>query len=741
MQGSSGLRLRDSIDVTLGGGQVLRKLSELTPSERSLLDVLPDAIVFVDETGVIREVNQGFLTMSGYFFEEILGQPVEVLVPSRHRERHVGDRRGFLLHPTSRPMAISRDLELLCKDGHEVAVDISLSPLNVRGEVWTVAVVRDNSFKRAAENARIEAERHALAVQTAAAQALEASEQRFRLAFEDNMAPMVFSDLNDLAIDANDAFCQMVGFTKDELLGHNSQQFTLPGDVGITETTHLRLTSGEVDQVRYIKRYLRRDGRVIVAEVSRSAARDPSGKILYFVSSERDITEQQELTDQLSHQALHDSLTGLANRALFEDRLSQAHARIGRHGGFGAVMLLDLDDFKGVNDTYGHLFGDQLLKEVARRLESVTRSSDTLCRLGGDEFLYLAEGLTSMSEADEVANRLLRAISEPFQFHGLTLDQHASIGVVVCDGQGSSEIQCIQDADVALYEAKSLRRGHYVTFTPSMHQMAVNNFSLAQALRQAFNAGHLSMHYQPIFDLVSNEITGFEALMRWHDPERGWIPPDAFIPLAERSGLILELGSFAMREALTTAKSWDRPGNESAGPYVTVNLSANQFHDPGLLSMVETALSDSGLAPGRLIIEITESVALLNASETMNTMSQLRNSGVGVAMDDFGTGYSSLSYIALLNPSIIKIDQSFVSPAQESDQNNTLLEAIVALGLKLNKIVLAEGIETKEQLGRLRLLGCHLGQGFFFSPAVPASEATTLLNKTNGSWTKEDWHG
>jgi diguanylate cyclase (GGDEF)-like protein/PAS domain S-box-containing protein len=699
--------------------------------------VLPDCLVFVDDAGMIRDVNAAFKTLSGYFFDEIVGQPIERLVPTKSRRRHFGKRNSYIRNPTSRTLAVWRDLNLLTRDGREVPVDISLSPFEIDGRVWTVAAVRDNSDKKALDEARLEADRRATEIEAAALEALSTSEQRFRLAFEDNMAPMVFSDMNDLAIDVNDAFCQMVGFTREELLGKDSKQFTFPEDEGITEATHSRLVSGVVDQMRYTKRYLRKDGRVIVAEVSRSAARDASGNALYFVSSERDITEQNELTDQLTHQALHDSLTGLANRALFEDRLTQAYARVRRHGGSCAVLLLDLDDFKGVNDAYGHLVGDQLLVGIARRLELVTRSSDTLCRLGGDEFLYLAEGLTSAAEASEVAERLLVVLTEPFEFNGLTLVQHASVGVVVCDGTNSDAHQYIQEADIALYEAKRLTKGQYAVFASSMRQTAVNRFSMAQELRQALKAGHLSMHYQPIIDLVSTEIIGFEALMRWNHPEQGWIPPNVFIPLAEESELILELGSFAMHEALAAASSWARPENRDDDLFVTVNLSAHQFHSPGLIAMTESALSESGLSPQRLVIEITESVALLNAAETTETMSHLRSLGIGVALDDFGTGYSSLSYLAQLQPRIIKVDRSFVSPAGASDDHDTLLEAIVSLGLKLNTLMLAEGIETKEQLERLRRLGCQFGQGFLFSRAVPLDEVRTMLTQTTGSWGAE----
>jgi diguanylate cyclase (GGDEF)-like protein/PAS domain S-box-containing protein len=556
------------------------------------------------------------------------------------------------------------------------------------------------------------------------------AEERFRLAFEHNMAPMLFSDLSDQVIAVNDSFCRMVGFSRDELMGHDSKQFTYPEDVGITEETLVRLSSEQIDQVRYVKRYLRKDGRIIVSEVSRSPARDASGKILYFVSSERDITEERALAEQLSHQALHDSLTGLANRALFEDRLTQAHARIARQGGFGAVLLLDLDDFKGVNDAHGHLVGDQLLTGLARRFEFVTRSTDTLSRFGGDEFLYLAEGLDSPEEAEDVAARLIDVLAEPFSIHGLNLEQHASIGIVVFDGTTEDSSELIQRADVALYEAKRQNRGRYSLFTPSMHQQAVSHFELVQELRRALQTGELSMHFQPIVKLDSAAVVGFEALMRWQHPERGWVPPNSFIPLAEQSDLILELGHFALTQSIQAASAWQ--ATEKTGgvlPYVTVNLSAHQFHDPALLGMIEGALATTGLAPERLIIEITESAMLVNVAETMSVMERIGALGIGFALDDFGTGYSSLSYLALLHPTIIKIDQSFVSPPKESPRNDTLLEAIVSLGHKLGMTMLAEGIETKPQLDRLHNLGCEFGQGFFWSPAVANDKVETMLKR------------
>jgi len=326
-------------------------------------------------------------------------------------------------------------------------------------------VINPYRIWRAVETAPTEAE-------AAVVEAPVIGEERFRLAFEQAMAGTVLVGLDRKVLEANDAFCQMLGRNRDEVVGKCSDVFTHLEDRDISEEAHRRLTSGEVDQVSYEKRYLRKDGRVVDVEVSTSPVRDDTGSMLCFVASVRDVTEERALNAQLSHQALHDSLTGLANRVLFEDRLSQAHTRTIRRGGWSAVMLLDLDDFKEVNDTFGHLVGDELLVALARRFEEVTRSSDTLCRFGGDEFLYLAEELTSAGQAEEVAERLLDVLAEPFSLAGTRVQQHASIGIVVLEGTGKGWTELIQDADAALYEAKRQGKERHVLYTPTMRQQA-----------------------------------------------------------------------------------------------------------------------------------------------------------------------------------------------------------------------------------------------------------------------------
>jgi len=700
-----------------------------------ILEMLPIGIAIIDDQGVIGDLNQRVADMTGYAVDELVGQDVQTIVPNFHRKSQLFTCRDNAEDLAGLHNWLDKELEVLCRDGSCLCVDAACSRDVHDGQYWTTLSLSEKPAEGRAIEAIPASAGQARSVEEAVAVAVAQSEQRFRLAFEGNMAPMVFSSAQGIFLEVNESYCQMTGRTRDELVGRDSKHFTYPEDIGISEEVNRQITSGETDQVRYTKRFLHKNGRIVIAEVSVCSARDESGKTLYFISSVRDITEERALANQLSYQALHDPLTGLANRALFDDRLEQAQSRSIRQDETDAVLLLDLDDFKGVNDAYGHLVGDQLLVSIARRFEKVTRTSDTICRFGGDEFLYLAEGLTSPSEAEKIAKRLLEALSEPFIFEDVHIEQRASVGIVVWDGASTNmtSVELVQNADASMYKAKRRGQGQLVVFTPEIRHEAVSRFALLQELRQAVDSGELEMHFQPIIDLSSSAVVGFEALMRWNHPVRGWIPPDVFIPLAEQSDLILELGAFAMHESVTAASAWESQGDAAALPYVTVNLSAHQFHDRDLVTMIERELQLSGLDPERLILEVTESVALLDIAETMNVMEHLNRLKIGIALDDFGTGYSSLSYLAALNPRIIKIDQSFVRPKHDKERSDTLLEAIVTLGNKLDMIVLAEGIETPAQLERLSSLHCDLGQGFLWSPAVPHGDVVTMLgDEANG---------
>jgi diguanylate cyclase (GGDEF)-like protein/PAS domain S-box-containing protein len=700
-----------------------------------ILEIMPSGVAVIDDEGVIGDLNQRAADMTGYAVDDLVGQDVQKIVPNFRRDSQLFTCRDDAAKMKDLHTWLDPEIEVRRRDGSLICVDFSCSRVARDGQSWTVVSISENTVKSSAKGALLAAESQSATVEEAVAAAIAQSEQRFRMAFEGNMAPMVFSNRQGIFLEVNESFCQMSGRTKDELIGRDSKHFTYPEDIGISEEVNGQMTSGKTDQVRYSKRFLHKNGRIVIAEVSICSARDESGNALYFVSSVRDITEERALANQLSYQALHDPLTGLANRALFDDRLGQVQSRSVRQDEICAVLLLDLDDFKAVNDVYGHLIGDQLLVSIAHRFQDVTRASDTICRFGGDEFLYLAEGLASPDQAEKIAERLLDALNESFTFEDVHIEQHASVGIVVWDGasESTNNVELIQNADASMYEAKRRGHGQLVVFTPEIRQEAVSRFALLQELRHAMASGELQMHYQPIIDLASSAVVGFEALMRWQHPTQGWVPPDVFIPLAEQSDLILELGAFAIHEAVTAASAWESQGDRTALPYVTVNLSAHQFHDRDLVPMIERELALSGLDPERLILEVTESVALLDIVETMSVMEHLNRLKIGIALDDFGTGYSSLSYLAALNPRIIKIDQSFVRPKHDKDRSDTLLEAIVALGNKLEMIVLAEGIETSAQLARLNNLHCDLGQGFLWSPAVPQGEVVTMLGDVANS--------
>lgn len=682
--------------------------------ERRNRDATTDGLVIANDAGAIIHVNDQFTRITGHRSTSLIGQTVDSVLPQWRRDTVDGhhsttrsDVRSSRCHPTT----------VMKADGSALTVCTSTTRFVQERRGAFAIVVRDLPPVTVSEVLQSDIESH------------------FRLAFEDIMAPMMFHDLEHRIIAVNTAFCQMVGRERDELLGRDSTSFTHPADLEITGDIHRLLTSGELQQARYVKRYVHRDGRTIVVDVLKSPARDEYGKTLYYVISQRDITEERLLVEQLSHQALHDPLTGLANRALFEDRLANAHARSVRSRGAGAVMLIDLDDFKNVNDTYGHLIGDQLLVALSARLSTITRAGDTLCRFGGDEFLYLTDSLSTTHDADLVATRLLEVFDEPFVISGLHIEQHASIGVALWDATAADPSECLRDADVALYEAKRLGKRRHVVFTTSMRQRSVDRFALQRDLKGALRTNALEMHYQPIVDLTTAEVVGFESLMRWHDPERGWVSPATFIPLAEESGLILELGRLALRKVSTVIESWRPHYTHHAPPFITINLSARQFHDPRLIDDVRMSLERGVFRADDLILEITESTALDNVDETMTIIAGLHELGVGIALDDFGTGYSSLSYLAQLQPRIIKIDQSFLGANPDDSRRDTLLAAIISLGHRLDMTVLAEGIETPSQLQRLRELGCELGQGHLFSRAVTADAILNAMNQEH--WLSE----
>ena len=440
-----------------------------------------------------------------------------------------------------------------------------------------------------------------------------------------------------------------------------------------------------------------------------------------WVATHEDITEQRQSEVRIEYMAHHDSLTDLANRVLLNERLEQALGyRIHREE-IVAVHHLDLDHFKAVNDTFGHLAGDKLLKIVAGRLRGLVRDTDTIARMGGDEFVIVQGPIRDPAEATSLAQRIIALISEPYDIDGHQAIIGASIGIAVGPGDGLRPDKLLRNADLALYRAKGDGRGQFRFFEPAMDQQMQARRIMEQDLRKALAAGEFVLHYQPVVNLASNEISGFEALIRWNHPEKGMVAPATFIPLAEEIGFIVPIGEWVIRQACTTAAKW--PGDL----HVAVNISAVQFRSPGLMQVIVGALAASGLQPTRLEIEITEFVLLQNKETTLELLHQLRALGVRIAMDDFGTGYSSLTYLQCFPFDKIKIDRSFVKDITENTGSLNIVRAVAALANGMGMTATAEGVETSEQLDKITSEGCTEMQGYLFSKPLPAAEIERLF--------------
>ncbi|MFN2544624.1 MAG: EAL domain-containing protein [Actinomycetota bacterium] len=431
-----------------------------------------------------------------------------------------------------------------------------------------------------------------------------------------------------------------------------------------------------------------------------------------IVLNTRDVTERTTLQEKLHHQELHDSLTGLANRSLFFDRVTHALERAKRDGSVTSVLFLDLDNFKTINDSLGHDAGDRLLITVGYRLGLCSRSADTVARLGGDEFAILIEDVKTEDEPTQVAERIIEAFREPILVDDSELSVQVSVGLASATGGDAPTDQLLRDADIAMYVAKRNGKARYEEFDESMHVEAAGRLEMEMDLRRAVQDGEFFLNYQPIVNLSTGVVTAFEALLRWQHPQRGLVPPLEFIGLAEETGLIIPIGEWVLEEACRTACRWDTELHTGGSFAMSVNVSAKQVEEEGFVDRVKEILAATGFAPERLILEITESVFLRNASHAADQLRALRSLGVQIAIDDFGTGYSSFGYLQKFPVTVLKIDKIFIDDVAS---NSVLVEGIIELGRGVNMRLVAEGIEHPEQVQRLREMGCEVGQGFFLS--------------------------
>lgn len=440
-----------------------------------------------------------------------------------------------------------------------------------------------------------------------------------------------------------------------------------------------------------------------------------------------DVTGRKQAEEELNHQAFHDALTGLANRALFRNRLDHALDRNARTGSDPAVIFLDLDGFKTVNDSLGHDAGDELLQEVAARLLTAVRRGDTVGRLGGDEFAVLIEESPhALDQATTVADRILQSLTQPFSLGGQEVTVSASLGIAVGDGDSSSA-DLLRDADVAMYRAKTTGKAKWAVYDPDMRVASVERLQLEGDLRRALERGQFRLEYQPVVELVTDRVVGFEALLRWHHPELGNIRPDRFIPLAEETGLIVPIGRWVLAEATRVATGWQRRFGVDRHISVSVNVSARQLASAQLVTDVVDALTVSGLEPSSLVLEITETILVSDAVAAAERLHELRRLGIRLAIDDFGTGYSSLSYLRHFPIDILKIDRSFINTITERGQVPAIVRGLLDLGRTLRLQTVAEGVEHDVQRRQLRDEHCDLAQGFLFARSLPADEAEALI--------------
>ncbi len=446
-----------------------------------------------------------------------------------------------------------------------------------------------------------------------------------------------------------------------------------------------------------------------------------------FVLNTRDETDRIALQDQLRHQAFHDPLTGLSNRALLGDRASQAFARSLRTGNSVAAIVIDLDAFKLVNDSLGHQVGDALLRDVAQRLQSVARPEDTVARIGGDEFLVLVDAVGSDEEALTLAGRFYDALSSHFDLDEIEHRVTTSIGVAVGSASKTNFEQLLSDADMAMYSIKASGKDAVQLFQPSMHKQARERFRLQADLGKALERNEFWLLYQPEFGVTGERLDGFEALIRWNHPIHGLVRPDRFIPLAEESGMIVPLGRWVLLEALRQAVTWEQVGAGAEPLSISVNISAVQLNAPSLLADVKHALEQSQIRPARVVLEITEQSLVEDSHTVIGVLHALKELGVRLAIDDFGTGYASLSYLQSMPVDILKIDRTFVKASDDGEHGRELLEAIVGIGRSLSLLTIAEGVEEPDQLATVRDMGCDLAQGYLLGRPLPIEEAQSLI--------------
>jgi diguanylate cyclase (GGDEF)-like protein/PAS domain S-box-containing protein len=681
-----------------------RKLAALALEDderrfRMLLEWAPDAVIVTDTEGGMVMTNVLVNTLLGYGREDLVGRNIEELIPFNYRRDDEPDGENTGATSGLCPVERGRRVLALARDGEAIPVEITFCPVHTVTEQLVMVIMRD-----VRERERIESELRILSE-----------------AVEHSPNGILITNTSGVIEYVNTMFCDMHGYRREEVIGKT------PDILGTPETalaTHLSLwqalKAGEV--WRGEMRKLRKDGTLYWCMESTAPVRDHRGQVSHYVSILEDISERKFAAETIRRLAYYDTHTNLPNRRLFQERLARTIVEARREKRSFAVLYLDLDRFKEVNETLGHNAGDQLLKEAAQRFANCLREIDTVARLGGDEFAVLMIHLDNAGSAARVADKLVDTMRNPVLIGNRELVVTTSIGIALYPGDGENSEALIKAADVALYRAKSRGRGGFQFYSEEFSRNSLERLNMEARLRKALNREDFHLVYQPQFDTETDVPVGVEALIRWRDDTLGVVPPEKFIPLAEDAGLIIPIGEWVLHRACQ-----DMQALVNGNFYLSVNLSPHQFCYDGMLPFLQDTLDATGMSARSLVMEITETTLMEARGEAVAVLQLLKDFGVQVSLDDFGTGYSSLNYLKRFPLDSLKIDKSFVSDIAENLDDRAIVEAIIALAHSLRLGVVAEGVETREQLHLLTELGCRKFQGYLFSQPLELDRLKTLL--------------
>jgi diguanylate cyclase (GGDEF)-like protein/PAS domain S-box-containing protein len=691
--------------------RIEKETDKLLRRYQTLMKNSLDAIRVMDIEGNVVEVNDAFCRQLGYTHAEALklnivdwdAQWTKDELQKRFRS-FIGKKGGATFETVQRR-----------KDGTLINVEVTNTAIEIDGEYYFFAASRDITERKRAEAA------------------LKNSESWFRSVFENVHTGIASTDSSGQVINFNETFCTMMGYDAESLRRMNFADFTHPDDLQLEKVFFDEILAGKRDHYHIKKRYIANHGRILWVDLSAAAIRDTGGTVSNFVAVIQDITERKAAEDEIEHLAFYDSLTQLPNRRLLLDRLKQALAASSSRGRSGALLFIDLDNFKNLNDTLGHDFGDMLLQQVTQRLKSCIRESDTVARLGGDEFVVMLLDLSEQpfeaaAQTESIGEKMLAALSQPYQLDKNTYRCTASIGVTLFYDKQQATDELMKQADIAMYQAKKAGRNALRFFDRQMQESISARVSLEGELQSALEFRQFHLYYQIQVD-SSNRPLGAEALIRWIHPARGMISPAHFIPLAEETGLILPIGLWVLETACAQLKVWQQNAH-TRGLTVAVNVSARQFRQADFVAQVQDAVQRHAIDPKLLKLELTESLLQENIEKTIATMNALNDIGVQFSLDDFGTGYSSLQYLKRLPLDQLKIDQSFINDIVSDINDKMIVRTIIIMAQSLNMGVIAEGVETEEQRQFLLKNGCTHYQGYLFGRPVPIDQFESLLKQS-----------